>query len=396
MGGLVTVALESPSRHAGEAVRSSRLLIGAGSPSGHARAAGANPGLCGLPPVCASGHARAAGAPDGWPVDGSLVDGFGRVHRDLRVSVTDRCPLRCAYCVPAEGVPPLPARTLLTADEIVRVVQVATSLGVDRVRLTGGEPLLRRDLVEIVTGLAGLPRAPEIALTTSGVGLAQSAEALARAGLRRVNVSLDSLDKGHYARLARRDRLGDVLAGLRAARVAGLAPIKLNAVVLRGVNDTDVDALVEFALVNGFELRFIEQMPLRTGRRWRREDLVTASDILGRLSAGHRLTPLARAGAAPADRWLVDGGPATVGLIAAVTRPFCGSCDRLRLTADGQLRHCLFARTESDLRAVLRSGGSNAEVAEVFQSCVAAKPRGHGIGSPGFQPPDRPMSAIGG
>ena len=410
----MTVSLASPPRDVVAADVAARSVSGVTSPPRHAvavlghqaeRGPGRSPAQ---PTVEAVSFDTAAptrpAAPDTTGVEesarpssgGPLVDGFGRVQRDLRVSVTDRCPLRCAYCVPAEGVPGLPAARLLTGDEIVRAVDVATGLGVDRVRLTGGEPLLRGDLVEIVAGIAGLPQAPEVSLTTSGVGLARSAGALARAGLRRVNVSLDSTDRDHYARLARRDRLDDVLAGLEAARAAGLAPIKLNAVVLRGVNEDDVVDLLEYAGAHGFELRFIEHMPFAAGRRWRRDELVTAADILGRLSAGHRLTPLARTGPAPATRWLVDGGPATIGLIAAVTRPFCGSCDRLRLTADGQLRHCLFARTETDLRAVLRSGGSDSAVAEAFRSCVAAKPRGHGIGQQGFTPPDRPMSAIGG
>jgi cyclic pyranopterin phosphate synthase len=325
-----------------------------------------------------------------------LVDGFGRAHTDLRVSVTDRCNLRCSYCMPDEGVPWLPKNTLLTVAEIVRVVGVATRCGITRVRLTGGEPLLRPDLVDIVAGIAGLPTRPDVSLTTNGIGLDRLAAPLRRAGLRRVNVSLDTLDAAHFARITRRDRLDDVLAGLRAASESGLTPIKLNAVLLPGVNEADAPALLDFALAHGYEPRFIEQMPLDGGHTWRRDTMVTADQILARLGRTHRLTPLPGRGSAPAARWLVDEGPGAVGVIASVTRPFCADCDRVRLTADGQVRHCLFARTESDLRGALRAGASDDDLARIFRDCVAAKPAGHGIGEPGFTQPARPMSAIGG
>ncbi|MCL2316576.1 MAG: GTP 3',8-cyclase MoaA [Actinomycetia bacterium] len=330
------------------------------------------------------------------PVAGPLVDRFGRVHTDLRVSVTDRCSLRCSYCMPEHGVPLAPASFLLDASEIVRLVGIATRLGVTQVRLTGGEPLLRADLVDIVAGIAGLPARPEVSLTTNGLGLARLAGPLAAAGLGRVNVSLDSVDRVHYAAITRRDRLDDVLAGLEAARAVGLDPIKLNAVLLRGVNEADAVPLLDFALARGYELRFIEQMPLDGGHTWRRAAMIGADEILARLGASHRLTPLDGRGAAPAARWLVDDGPGVVGVIAAVTRPFCGACERVRLTADGCMRNCLFARGESDLREALRDGATDAELADMFRACVAAKRAGHGIGEPGFAQPTRPMSAIGG
>ena len=327
---------------------------------------------------------------------GRLTDAFGRVHHDLRVSLTDRCSLRCSYCLPAEGVPLAPSGTLLQADEIVRLVGIATTLGINRVRLTGGEPLLRTDLVEIVAGITRLPIPPRLALTTNGIGLAQLAEPLARAGLQRVNVSLDTLNRDHFIRLTRRDRLSDVLEGLAAAQAAGLAPIKLNAVLLPGVNDDDAVDLLDWAVERDFELRFIEQMPLDGGHTWRRDQMITAAQILAKLGQTHRLTPLGGRGPAPAARWLVDDGPAVVGVIAAVTEPFCGACERLRLTADGQLRYCLFAQTESDLRQHLRDGASDADLAAIFRANVLNKWAGHAIGQADFTQPARPMSAIGG
>ena len=347
-------------------------------------------------------------SPSKGQAEAGLVDRFGRVHRDLRVSVTDRCDLRCSYCMPAGGVPLAPAATLLSADEIVRVVGVATRLGITQVRLTGGEPLVRADLVQIVAGIASLPERPEVSMTTNAIGLAGLAPRLAEAGLSRVNVSLDSLDAQRYARLTRRDRLAEALDGLAAAEACGLRPVKLNAVLVPGVNQDDAVPLLDFALAHGYELRFIEQMPLDGGHVWQRATMISAEEILARLRAAHRLRPLEETpvdhapvvasgrGASPAARWLVDDGPGTVGVIAAVTRPFCADCERLRLTADGQLRNCLFARTESDLRTSLRGGASDAELVAVFRACVAAKRAGHGIGEPGFVQPDRPMSAIGG
>ncbi len=323
-----------------------------------------------------------------------LVDGFGRVHKDLRVSLTDHCNLRCSYCMPAEGVPWLPNDVLLTTDEIIKLVGIAVAHGVSKVRLTGGEPLLRPDILEIVAGIASL--GVEMSMTTNGTRLAGLAAPLARAGLHRVNVSLDSLDPLRYALITRRNQHAVVLDGIIAAAGAGLTPVKINAVLQRGVNDDEADALMAWALNRGFEMRFIEHMPLDAGHTWNRAEMLTAAEILAALSREHDLEPIPGRGAAPAERFLVDGGPGTVGVIASVTQPFCGACDRLRLTADGQLRNCLFSRTESDLRMPLRAGASDEELAEIFRSCLAGKLPGHGIDEPGFLQPPRPMSAIGG
>ncbi|QLQ15002.1 MAG: GTP 3',8-cyclase MoaA [Micropruina sp.] len=335
-----------------------------------------------------------------------LGDAHGRVATDLRVSLTDRCNLRCSYCMPAEGLPWLPGRDILTDAEIVRLIAVAVErLGIDRVRFTGGEPLLRPGLAGIIAATKGLRRvdggAVETSLTTNGVGLDKQAAVLAAAGLDRVNVSLDSLDRARYAGLARRDRLPDVLAGLAAAQAAGLTPVKVNSVVLRGVNEADVVPLAEFCLVRGFELRFIEQMPLGPEHEWDRAALVTQDEILALLGERFRLVPavLAR-GSAPAELWRVEpdaqqpGG--TIGVIASVTAPFCAACDRTRLTADGQVRTCLFSRTETDLRTLLRSGADDDELAAAWAGAHRGKAAAHGIDEPGFVPPQRTMSAIGG
>jgi GTP 3',8-cyclase len=328
-----------------------------------------------------------------------LPDSFGRIATDLRVSLTDKCNLRCAYCMPPEGLDWLPSPELLTDDEVVRLVRVAVELlGVREVRFTGGEPLLRRGLVGIVARTAELRPRPEISLTTNGIGLKRSAEALREAGLDRVNVSLDTLRPETFRKLARRDRLPDVLDGLAAAAQAGLGPVKLNAVLMRGINDDEAAPMLRFCLDRGYELRFIEQMPLDAQHGWKRAEMVTADEILAALSREFTLTPddPAARGSAPAEAFIVDGGPARVGVIASVTRPFCGNCDRVRLTADGQVRNCLFARTESDLRGPMRAGVSDADLASQWQRAVAVKLPGHGINDPSFLQPDRPMSAIGG
>ncbi|MFG3438643.1 GTP 3',8-cyclase MoaA [Nonomuraea sp. NPDC047897] len=328
-----------------------------------------------------------------------LRDSFGRVATDLRVSLTDKCNLRCTYCMPPEGLDWLPNAKLLTADEIVRLVTVGVErLGVTEVRYTGGEPLLRRELPEIVARTAALRPRPQISLTTNGIGLVRLAAPLAQAGLDRVNVSLDTLDPGTFKRLAHRDRHDDVIAGLTAAHDAGLRPVKVNTVLMRGVNDHEAVPLLRFCLDRGYELRFIEQMPLDAQHGWSRADMVTADEILGLLSGSFDLTPddLEERGSAPAERFLVDGGPARVGVIGSVTRPFCGACDRVRLTADGQVRNCLFAREESDLKTAMRAGASDDELAERWIAAVAGKRAGHGIDDPSFLQPSRPMSAIGG
>ena len=328
-----------------------------------------------------------------------LADAYGRMATDLRVSLTDRCNLRCAYCMPAEGLDWLPKPDLLTDDEVIRLIRIGVEqLGIREIRFTGGEPLLRRGLTGIVERTAGLAPRPEISLTTNAIGLARLARPLRRAGLNRVNVSLDTLRPETFRALTHRDRLPEVLAGLDAAAGAGLSPVKVNTVLMRGINDDEAPQLLRFCLAHGYEVRFIEQMPLDAQHGWRRENMVTAEEILTALGAGFVLTPDdpdAR-GSAPAESFLVDGGPARVGIIGSVTRPFCGSCDRVRLTADGQLRNCLFAREESDLRGPMRAGADDADLAERWRRAVAAKRPGHGIDDPSFLQPDRPMSAIGG
>lgn len=327
-----------------------------------------------------------------------LEDRFGRVASDLRVSLTDRCNLRCSYCMPEDGLDWLAREDQLSDDEVVRLVGVAVHrLGVSEVRFTGGEPLVRRGLVDIVRRVRELGPGVELSLTTNALGLARTADALAAAGLDRVNVSLDTARADTFATITRRDRFHDVVAGLEAAAAAGLGPVKVNAVLLRGVNDDQAPELLDWCAQRGYQLRFIEQMPLDAQHGWTREGMVTADEIFSALSAAHTLTPAREPrGSAPAELFLVDGGPTTVGVIASVTRPFCGDCDRVRLTADGQVRNCLFARSESDLRTALRAGASDAELADRWVAAVRPKAAGHGIDDATFLQPDRPMSAIGG
>lgn len=332
------------------------------------------------------------------PTAGLLVDRHGRVARSLRVSLTDKCNLRCTYCMPAEGLPWVAGPQLLDDDEVVRLIRVAVRrLGVTDVRFTGGEPLIRPGLVGIVAAVAAMTPRPRISLTTNGIGLDRLAPALHAAGLDRVNVSLDTLDRERFVQLSRRDRLDAVLTGLTGAAQAGLAPIKINTVLMRGINEDEAPALLRFALDNHYQLRFIEQMPLDAQHGWDRSTMITADEILTALRSAYVLEPdPAHRGAAPAETWLVDGGPARVGVIATVTRPFCGDCDRTRLTADGQVRNCLFATTESDLREALRAGADDDEVARRWRAAMWGKRAGHGIDDPTFLQPDRSMSAIGG
>lgn len=328
-----------------------------------------------------------------------LVDGHGREHRDLRISLTDHCNLRCTYCMPAEGVPYLPRFSLLNLTELLRVVRIAVDAGITEVRLTGGEPLLRPDIVDIVSGIAAIegPSGPvEVSMTTNGTGLARLARPLVDAGLARVNISLDTLRPDRFKEMTRRDQFEHTIEGIAAASEAGLSPVKINSVLMRGQNDDEAVDLLAGALERGHELRFIEQMPLDAGHTWTRAGMVTADEVQAALEKEYTLEALPGRGAAPAERYLVDGGPATVGIIASVTRPFCGSCDRIRLTADGQLRNCLFATTEADLRTPLRTGASDEELAGLIRANLAAKLPGHGINEPGFLQPPRPMSSIGG
>ncbi|WP_106815279.1 GTP 3',8-cyclase MoaA [Microbacterium timonense] len=338
-----------------------------------------------------------------------LIDTHGRVHRDLRISLTDRCSLRCTYCMPEQGNEWLAKTSILTLDEIERVARIAAADGITTFRLTGGEPLLRTDIVEVVRRLArisGPDGTPvEVAMTTNGIRLPELLPALIDAGLHRLNISLDTLRRDRFHALTRRDRLDDVLAGITAAAESGLRPLKLNAVAMRDVNDDELVDLVAFAIDHGAQMRFIEQMPLDAGHTWDRSRMVTQDEILAALSARWDLAPLPGRGGAPAARWTIDGGPDTVGVIASVTAPFCGDCDRLRLTADGQLRNCLFSTTEYDLLPILRGAGQphspgaevlDASIDGMLRSCVHGKLPGHAINDPSFLQPARGMNAIGG
>jgi GTP 3',8-cyclase len=301
--------------------------------------------------------------------------------------------------MPAEGLDWLPSPTLLTDAETVRLVRIAVErLAVTEVRFTGGEPLVRKGLVGIVEQVTALRPRPQVSLTTNGIGLARIATGLRTAGLDRINVSLDTLDRARFGELARRDRLADVIDGLAAAATAGLTPVKVNAVLMRGINEGEAPALLRWCLERGYELRFIEQMPLDAQHGWRRDTMITAEEIFAALRTEFDLEPEGEEvrGTAPAETFLVNGGPGRVGVIASVTRPFCGNCDRVRLTADGQVRTCLFARDESDLRGPLRAGASDDELARRWEAAMWTKKPGHGIDDPGFLQPARPMSAIGG
>ena len=339
----------------------------------------------------------AAPATDGRPETDALVDRFGRVARDLRVSITSACSLRCTYCMPAEGLPVIPQRELLSADEIGRLVGIAVhDLDVKEVRFTGGEPLTRPDLVDVVRASSQVAPGIPLAMTTNGVGLDRRAAALADAGLTRLNVSLDTIDRAHFAAVTRRDRLPAVLRGLDAARAAGLGPIKINAVALRETLP-DASDLLAWALANDVRLRFIEQMPLDADETWRRDNLVSAQELLDELGRRFTLAPAGRDDpSAPAEEWTVDGGPATVGVIASVTRSFCDACDRTRLTAEGTVRSCLFGDDETDLRALLRGGATDAEIAERWRAAMWNKQAGHGIDADDFRRPLRSMGGIGG
>lgn len=339
----------------------------------------------------------AAPSVDGRPDVPDLVDRFGRVAHDLRISITSACSLRCTYCMPAEGLPVIPRDELLSPTEIARLVGIAVrDLGVREVRFTGGEPLTRPDLAEIVRLSALAAPGTPLSMTTNGIGLDQKAEALRAAGLSRVNVSLDTLDREHFTRLTRRDRLPRVLAGIAAAHRAGLGPLKVNAVLMRETLH-DAPDLLAWAVEHGCRLRFIEQMPLDADEAWQRANMVDAAELLAVLAERFILEPVGREDpAAPAEEWLVDGGPDTVGIIASVTRPFCGACDRTRLTAEGSVRACLFGDDETDLRALLRSGASDAELADRWRAAMWGKKAGHGIDDLDFVRPVRTMGGIGG
>jgi cyclic pyranopterin phosphate synthase len=326
----------------------------------------------------------------------SLVDTFGRIHNNLRISVTDRCNLRCTYCMPEEVVF-LDRAELLTFEEITRFVRVVAPLGVDKLRLTGGEPLMRRDLPRLVEMLVKVPGIRDVGLTTNGLLLDQHAQALHDAGLRRINVSLDTLDAGRFRELTRRDGLEKVLDGIAAAKRAGFNPVKVNAVPIRGVNEQDVVPLARFAREHGLEMRFIEYMPIGA-EAWEREKVYFAHEMLEAIE--REVAPLAPAKdydpRAPAmDFEYADGG-GRVGMIASVSRPFCRSCNRVRLTADGKLRNCLFALDETDVKSLLRGGADETTIAEAVRRNVWVKWEGHEINTARFVKPQRTMHAIGG
>jgi len=326
-----------------------------------------------------------------------LLDSYGRPHNNLRISVTDRCNIRCVYCMP-EQVTFLPRAELLTFEEIERFVRITVSLGIDKVRLTGGEPLVRRDLPRLVEKLASIPGLRDIGLTTNGILLAPCARTLREAGLKRINVSLDTLDAAKFQQLTRRPGLEQVIEGILAAKDAGFDPVKVNAVAIRGSTEGDVVPLGQFARQHGLELRFIEYMPLDAGHQWEREKVLFAADIIDILERGiGSLVPVAdqdpRAPALDYD-YADDGG--RVGFIASVSRPFCLSCNRIRLTSDGKLRNCLFALDETDIRGLLRGDADDEQIAQAVRDCVASKWEGHEINTARFIQPDRLMHAIGG
>ena len=328
----------------------------------------------------------------------SLIDSFGRIHTNLRISVTDRCNIRCFYCMPEAGVKFVPRDEILSFEEIERFVRIAVGLGVDKLRVTGGEPLVRRDLPVLIRRLAAIPGIRDLALTTNGVALPELAEELYSAGLRRINVHLDTLDRERFRQITRRDDLDRVLEGLETARRLGFAPIKLNAVAVKNLVEPDVVPLTRYARENDFEVRFIEFMPLDAQQLWDRGKVLLAEDIICMLSS--EIAPLVEIPdadpRAPALEYRFADGIGRVGFIASVSRPFCLNCNRLRLTADGKLRYCLFAIEEDDVKGLLRGGASDSEIARLIRRNVAGKWEGHEINSSRFVPPPRPMYAIGG
>ncbi|MFC9333470.1 GTP 3',8-cyclase MoaA [Arthrobacter sp. NPDC057009] len=378
--------------------------------------------VTGSQPLPAAGPAGVPARPADAPA--GLADRYGRRATDMRLSLTDKCNLRCTYCMPAEGLEWLAKQAVMTAEEIVRIVGVGVNLlGVRELRLTGGEPLVRADLVDIIGALRQAQPELPISMTTNGVGLDRKAAALKAAGLTRINVSLDSLHEETFAKLTRRPFLDRVLAGVDAAWAAGLGPVKLNAVLMRGINDTESPSLLAWALERGYELRFIEQMPLDADHGWTRRNMITAAEIRELLSQEFVLSPDPRArDGAPAERFEVrrrtagSAAPAgsavpagdsnspvlgTVGIIASVTEPFCSDCRRTRITAEGKIMSCLFSREEFDLLGLLRQGASDQQLAERWQDAMWLKPKAHGmdhvgLDAPDFVQPDRSMSAIGG
>jgi cyclic pyranopterin phosphate synthase len=327
-----------------------------------------------------------------------LVDSFGRVHTSLRISVTDRCNIRCFYCMPNENVRFKPREELLTFEEIVRFAQVAASLGVNKLRLTGGEPLVRADLHKLVAQLAQIDGIDDLALTTNGILLAEQAQGLKDAGLTRLNISLDTLDEATFQRIARREGIDRVLAGIATAQQVGFEKTRLNAVAIRGITEAEIVPLVTFARERDLELRFIEFMPLDAEEHWQSDQVLPGEEIRRVLEAAFGpLVPADRPDPSqPATDFVLADGGGSIGFINPVSQPFCGDCNRLRITAEGQIRNCLFSMTEWDARALLRGGGSDDELALLIRECVWAKKPGHGIDSPEFLRPERAMYQIGG
>lgn len=397
----MTTQIPSPHTHAGQAAENNSVSLGLPMVGLTPDSTGTEPYLPDdLPPASEDGTRR-------------LKDKFGRIARDLRVSLTDRCNLRCTYCMPAEGLEWMATEQTLSDEETIRLIALAiTKLGIRQIRFTGGEPLLRKSLEHIIAETKklrtdeGLP--PSIAMTTNGLGLDRRVHKLKEAGLDRVNISLDTIDHKRYAQLTRRDRFDGVLKSIDAAIDAGLNPVKINAVVMPGINEDDIVPLAKFALRKGAQLRFIEQMPLGPREQWKRSDMVTAEQILERLSSELDLTPAEEPrGSAPAQLWnavLSEDQPGestatftgSIGVIASVTRPFCGDCDRTRLTTDGAVRNCLFGNSETSLRDLMRAGASDNELMAAWAGEMWRKKPGHGMDDEGFLQPDRPMSAIGG
>ncbi len=341
---------------------------------------------------------NSAAAPHSIPHREPLVDRFGRLHTNLRISVTDRCNIRCFYCMPAENVQFKPRHEILTFEEITRFVRVVAQMGINKLRLTGGEPLVRQNIDELVRALAKVPGIDDIALTTNGILLAEQAQALRAAGLKRLNVSLDALDAETFRKIARRDGFERILEGLRVAQQVGFERIKLNAVAIRGITEAQIVPLAGFARQNGFELRFIEFMPLDADGAWDNSQVIPGEEIrrvleteIGPLAP----LPVVDASQPATDFRFIDGG-GTIGFINPVTQPFCGDCNRLRLTAEGQVRNCLFSTEEWDARALLRRGGQDEELAELVRDCIRVKKAGHGINSDEFLKPQRAMYQIGG
>jgi GTP 3',8-cyclase len=329
------------------------------------------------------------------PLEGPLVDRYGRVHDDMRISVTDRCNLRCVYCMPEEGLSFLPHHELLSFDEITRVARVARGLGITALRLTGGEPLVRKGLPRLIAKLSALGF-DDLALTTNGTQFAGIARDLAAAGLRRVNISCDSLRDERFTAIRRRGNLSVVLEAMHAAESAGLTPLKVNVVLLRGQNDDEILDFASFARETGRIVRFIEFMPLDAEGKWDRDRLMSGREVFERISERWPLEPFDADGSAPAERFRFVDGKGEIGLISSVSEPFCGTCNRLRLTADGALRNCLFSDDEHPVRDLLRGDGSDADLALLFRQAVWSKFPGHGINEPGFLRPTRSMSMIGG